>query len=122
MSYSDVHYEWTKKGSTLSDKTAFKEFGLTQNDIIKAINEGKLQFREGSIYGNPYFRLLRSEVEKLAEERFGKDLFKKKKAKNELKKINKEIKELKAKILELEKKKAELNLLLMPDDFLHPAV
>jgi predicted ribosome quality control (RQC) complex YloA/Tae2 family protein len=95
---------------------------LTQNDIIKAINEGKLQFREGSIYGNPYSRLLRSEVEKLAEERFGKDLFKKKKTKNELKKINKEIKELKAKISELEKKKAELNLLLMPDDSLHPAV
>ena len=57
MSYNDVNYEWTKKGGTLSDKTAFKEFGLTQNDIIKAIHEGKLQFREGSIYGNPYLRL-----------------------------------------------------------------
>jgi hypothetical protein len=33
-----------------------------------------------------------------------------------------EIKELKAKISELEKKKAELNLLLMPDDYLYPAV
>ena len=85
MSYNDTNYEWTKKGGTLSDKTAFEEFGLTQNDIMKAINEGKLQFREGSIYGNPYFRLLRSEVEKLASERFGKDLFNKKKAKNELK-------------------------------------
>lgn len=51
MSYTDVNYEWTKKGCTLSDKTAFKEFGLTQNDIIKAINEGKLQFREGSQVG-----------------------------------------------------------------------
>lgn len=46
MSYNDVSYEWTKKGCTLSDKTAFKEFGLTQNDIIKAINEGKLQFSQ----------------------------------------------------------------------------
>ena len=34
MSYSDVHYEWTKKGSTLSDKTAFKEFGLTYDGYI----------------------------------------------------------------------------------------
>ncbi len=42
MSYSNVNREWTKKGGTLSDKTAVKEFGLTQNDIIKAINEGKL--------------------------------------------------------------------------------
>ena len=108
MSYNDVNYEWTKKGGTLSDKTAFEEFGLTQNDIIKAINEGKLQFREGSIYGNPYLRLLRSEVEKLASERFGKDLFYKKKAKNELKIINKELKELKSKIAGLEMRKKEL--------------
>ncbi|MCF6150454.1 MAG: hypothetical protein E3K37_17605 [Candidatus Kuenenia sp.] len=43
MPYNDTNYEWTKKGGTLSDKTAFKEFGLTQNDIMKAINEGKLQ-------------------------------------------------------------------------------
>jgi len=74
MCYNDKNYEWTEKGGTLGDKTAFKEFGLTQNDIINAINEGKLQFRS-SIYGYPYLRLLRSEVEKLAEEKFGKDLF-----------------------------------------------
>ncbi len=112
MSYSDVKYEWTKKGGTLSDKTAFEEFGLTQHDVLKAINEGKLQFREGSIYGNPYFRLLRSEVEKLAEEKFGKDLFNKKKAMNELKKINKELKELKSKIAGLEIRKIELTQII----------
>ena len=112
MSYNDVNYEWTKKGGTLSDKTAFEEFGLTQNDIIKAINEGKLQFREGSIYGNPYLRLLRSEVEKLASEKFGKDLFLKKKAKIELKKINKELKELKSKIAGLEMRKNELTQIM----------
>lgn len=112
MSYSDKNYEWTKKGGTLSDKTAFEEFGLTKNDIINAINEGKLQFREGSIYGNPYFRLLRSEVEKLAEEKFGKDLVFRKKAMNELKKINKEIKELKSKIARLEIRKNELTQII----------
>ena len=112
MSYSNVEHEWTKKGSTLSDKTAFKEWGLTQDDIIKAINEGKLQFREGSIYGNPYLRLLRSEVEKIAEEKMGKDLFNKKKSKKksmkELKKIDEELKELKSKVAELEIRKEEL--------------
>ncbi|OHB74501.1 MAG: hypothetical protein A2W17_02945 [Planctomycetes bacterium RBG_16_41_13] len=112
MPDNDTNYEWTKKGGTLSDKNAFKEFGLTQNDIMKAINEGKLQFREGSIYGNPYFRLLRSEVEKLAEERFGKDLFNKKKAKVELKKINKELVELKSKIAILEMRKDELTQII----------
>lgn len=112
MSYSGVTHEWTKKGGTLSDKTAIEEFGLTQDDIIIAINEGKLQFREGSIYGNPYFRLLRSEVEKLAEEKFGKDLFNKKKAMNELKKINKELKELKSKIAGLENRKKEITKII----------
>lgn len=34
-----------KKGGTLSDKIMFKEFGLTQNNIMKAIHEGKPQFR-----------------------------------------------------------------------------
>jgi len=72
MNYNEHKQEWTKKDGSLSDKTAFKEFGLTQNDIINAINEGKLQFREGSIYGNPFFRLLRSEVEKLVEGKFVK--------------------------------------------------
>lgn len=112
MSYNNVNYEWTKKGGTLSDKTAFEEFGLTQNDIVKAINEGKLQFREGSIYGNPYLRLLRTEVEKLASDRFGKDLFRKKKAENELKKINKELKELKSKVAGLEIRKKELTQII----------
>jgi len=46
--------EWTKKHGSLSDKTASIEFGLTQKDIIIAIDEGKLQFREGSVYGNPF--------------------------------------------------------------------
>jgi hypothetical protein len=82
---------------------------LNQDDIIKAINEGKLQFREVSIYGNPYLRLLRSEVEKIAEEKLGKDLFNKKKAMKELKKIDKELKDLESKIAELEVRKKELN-------------
>ena len=54
MSYNDVNYEWTKKGGTLSDKTAFEEFGLTQDDVITAINEGKLvicnRYTPSSIY------------------------------------------------------------------------
>jgi len=36
---------WTNKGATPSDKTARKEYKLTQEQIIKAINEGKLHFR-----------------------------------------------------------------------------
>ena len=35
--------EWGRKGATLSDKTARSEFGLTQDQIIAAIDAGKLQ-------------------------------------------------------------------------------
>lgn len=108
MPYCQSNQEWTKKGGTLSEKTAFDEYGLTQEVIIKAINEGKLQYRDGRIYGNPYLRLLRSEVEKLAEEIFGKESFEKKQAIKELKLVNKQLKELQLKISVLEIRKLTL--------------
>ena len=112
MTSGNTNSEWTQKDGTLSDKTAFKEFGLTEDDIITAINAGKLQFREGSIYGSPYLRLLRSEVEKLAEEKFGRDTLLKNKAKTELKRVNKELTKLKLKIEELEQRKNNLDLII----------
>jgi len=62
---------WNKKGATLSDKSACKEFGISQQEIIQAINEGKLQYRQNHIHGNPYLRLLREEVEDLVIEKRG---------------------------------------------------
>lgn len=111
MSRNNSNSEWTQKDGTLSDNTALKEFGLTEDDIIDAINAGKSQFREGSIYGSPYLRLLRSEVEKLGEEKLGRDILLKKKAKTELKRINKELTKLKLQIQELEHRKMSLDLL-----------
>ncbi|NOR25892.1 MAG: hypothetical protein GQ542_16195 [Desulforhopalus sp.] len=104
MSSSD----WTKKGATLSDKSARKEFGLTQNQIIDAIKSGKLQYRQNHIHGNPYLRLLRNEVESLAKELFGNDYFEDQKLQNKLSQINSEINRLKRKIKVLEKNKEEL--------------
>ena len=75
---------WSKKGATLSDKSARKEFGLTQQEIIDAIKGGKLQYRTNYIYGNPYLRLVRSEIEALVDEKYGSDYLKKKKVKKEL--------------------------------------
>jgi hypothetical protein len=34
---------WSGKGATFGDKSARKEFGLIQEEIIQAIQEGKLQ-------------------------------------------------------------------------------
>jgi len=97
-----------QKGATLSDKSARKEFGLSQEKIIEAIKDGKLQYRHNNVFGNPYLRLLRSEVEKLVNEKYGSNYLKKKKFKKELAQVNKELKMLKIQIVSLERRKAEL--------------
>ncbi len=100
---------WTQKGATLSDKSARKEFGLTQENIIDAIKCGKLQYRQNHIHGNPYLRLLRTEVESFAKEIFGKNYLKNRKMENELLQVNKEIRKLKKHISTLEGRKADLS-------------
>ena len=99
---------WTQKGATLSDKSARKEFGLTQEEIINAIKCGKLQYRQNHIHGNPYFGLLRTEVESMAKELFGEDNFMNKKLQNELSQVNKEIRRLENQLKTLEERKADL--------------
>ncbi len=81
---------WSRKGATLSDKSAHKEFGLSQEDIDAAIRAGKLQFRESSMHGNPWFRLPRHEVEALVKEKSGQDHLYKKKLQKEMSDLNKE--------------------------------
>ena len=52
---------WSRKGATMSDKSARTEFGLTQQEIVAAIRAGKLQ--PGDIYGDPwYYANTRSEA------------------------------------------------------------
>jgi hypothetical protein len=72
--------EWTRKGATLSDKTARAEFGLTQDEIIAAIRAGKLQYRRAEMEGNPWLRLLRREVEELVSTRHGERYLKEQQA------------------------------------------
>ena len=59
---ADLDSEWQRKGATVSDKTVRKEPGLTQDEIVQAIRVRKLQYREGSMHGNPWLRLFRREV------------------------------------------------------------
>lgn len=112
MTFKTNDSAWTTKGATLSDKSAEKEFGLTFDEIVAAIRAGKLQYRENSIYGAPFLRLIRSEVETLVSEKYGKDHLNKKKWKKELADINKALKQLKAETLSQETRKAELLELL----------
>jgi hypothetical protein len=99
---------WVIKGATFSDKSARKEFGLTQEEIIKAIREGKFQYRVNYVYENPYFKLVRSEVEAFVNEKYGGDYLKKKKLKNELASVKGRLRKLKSELASLEKRKVEL--------------
>lgn len=104
--------EWADKGATLSDKTAQKEFDLSYQDIVDAIRSGKLQYRENNIYGNPYLRLIRREVEALVCEKFGDDYLKRKVIKKELGEVSRKLKALKTETRSLELRKVELLKLL----------
>jgi hypothetical protein len=104
----DLDSDWQRKGATLSDKTARKEFGLTQDEIIQAIHAGKLQYRHKAIFGNPFLRLLRRELEALVEKKRGHAYLKAQRAKMELARINRELKRLKTQIAALEERKAKL--------------
>jgi hypothetical protein len=55
--------EWNRKGASLSDATALKEYGVTRDFPVEGIRAGKLEHREGAIWGNPYLRVLRSQLE-----------------------------------------------------------
>jgi len=104
----DLDSEWQRKAATLSDKTARKEFGLTQDEIVQAIRAGKLHYREASMHGNPWLRLLRREVEALVKTRHGDNYLKDRQAKTELARINRELKRLKTQIAALEERRSKL--------------
>src|ERR1035438_7357533 len=100
--------DWTQKGATLSDKTARDEFGLTQDEIIQAIYAKKLHYRESSMHGNPWLRLLRREVEALVRAKRGNHYLKDRQAKTELASITRELRRLNGQITRLEERKSEL--------------
>lgn len=104
----ELDQEWGQKGATLSDKTAGREFGLTHDEIIKAIRAGLLQYRLSSAHGNPWFRLLRREVEDLARSRHGDQHLKAAQDRAELARVNRELKRLRAQLSALEERRAEL--------------
>jgi hypothetical protein len=99
---------WSRKGATLSDKSARQEFGLTQEEIYAAFRAGKLQFREGNMHGNPWFRLLRHEVEALVKEKGGQDHLHTKKLEKELSDLDKEARKLETRLKAIEGRRAVL--------------
>ena len=103
----DLDSEWRRKGATLSDKTAQEEFGLTWEEIVRAIRAGKLHCQQQSMHGNPWLRLLRREVEALVREKHGASYMKDRQARTELARINRELKRLKGQIAVLEQRRVK---------------
>ena len=100
--------EWNRKGATLSDVTAEKEYGVTREFIVEGIRAGELEYREGAVWGNPFLRILRNQLEPYIAEKLGPEHLTNKKTQAELRAINKEIVEIKRRLAVLEGRKAEL--------------
>lgn len=100
--------EWSRKGATLSDKTARKEFGLTQAEIVAAIDGGHLQYRVGVIHGNPWLRLLRREVEELVDSTYSDRDHRQRRAKAEVARVDRDLKRLRTEVAALEDLRTKL--------------
>jgi hypothetical protein len=100
--------EWNRKGAVLSDVTAQKEYGVTRGFIVKGIKAGKLEFREGSVWGNPYLRVLRSQLERHIVAEFGTKYLENQKSQAELKAVRKEISNVRKKLAMLEARRSKL--------------
>jgi hypothetical protein len=108
LTYGQLRSRLAAQGSHPQRQTARDEFGLTQDEIILAIRAGTLHYREGSMYGNPWLRLLRREVEALVRKKHGDKYLRDQQAKTELAGINRQLRRLKVKIARLEERKAQL--------------
>ena len=106
--YMAEYGEWNRKGAVLSDKTAQKEYGVTRDLIVSGIQTGKLEYREGAVWGNPYLRVLRSQLERYIVAQLGSEYLLSKKSHDELHNIRKEIAAIRKKLAVLEARKAAL--------------
>ncbi len=104
--------EWNRKGATLSDVTAEKEYGVERDLIVKGIRAGKLEYRQASIWGNPILKVLRSQLEAYIAEELGVDHLSSRKGETELRKIKKEMTELNGRLRELQSRKEKLEKVL----------
>jgi hypothetical protein len=100
--------EWNRKGATLSEVTAKNEYGVDTDFIIKGIQSGQLEYRQGAIWGNPYLRVLRSQLEKYIQVELGTEYLDKVKNRTELRSIKKEIADLTKKLQVLRSRQAAI--------------
>jgi hypothetical protein len=100
--------EWNRKGASLSDVTARKEYGVSQDFIVAGIKSGKLEYRQGAVWGNPYFRILRNQLEQYIATELGQEYLTSSKNQTALRRIKKEIADLKKRLDALQAQRTEL--------------
>ena len=81
---------------------------MTQDEIIAAIDAGKLQYRPAAMHGNPWLRLLRREVEDLVRTLHGERYLREQQARTELTRVNRELKQHRAQVAALEERRSAL--------------
>lgn len=114
MTATAEYGEWGRKNATLSDKSARKEYGLTDEEIAAAIDAGHLQYRVGFAHGNPLGRLLRREVEALMESVHNDQEHRIRRGRADLARIDKRLPELRTEVAVLEAERTEL-IAAMPE-------
>ena len=100
--------EWNRKGASLSDVTARKDYGVSQDFIVAGIKSGKLEYRQGAVWGNPYFRILRNQLEQYIATELGQEYLTSSKNQTALRRIKKEIADLKKRLDALQAQRTEL--------------
>jgi hypothetical protein len=106
--------EWNRKCAVLSEVTAQKEYGVPRDFIVKGIQAGKLEYRQGSVWGNPYLRVLRSQLELYIAAQLGSEHLVSKKSQTDLRAVSRQIADLREKLAALEAQKAELERAIKP--------
>lgn len=104
--------EWTQKNATLSEVTAISEYGIEREFIIKGIKAGILEYRQGTVYGNPFLRILRSQLEKYIVKELGEEYLIKVNGESELRKIKREMTSIKKRLNALQIRKTTLEEVL----------
>ena len=81
---------------------------MSRDFIVEGIRAEKLEYREGAIWGNPYLRILRSQLEQYIVEKLGADYLSSSKNRIELRKIKKEMADLKKRLGDLQARRTEI--------------
>lgn len=105
--------EWTQKGATLSEVAAQEEYGISRELIIVGIEAGRLEYRDGAVWGNPYLRLLRSQLEAHIAAELGAGYLAHMKNQAALRVVQKEIVAASKKLKLLQARKVELEASLV---------